>query len=147
MKRSQAYGQIFARAGGKPFAQNILDSCPNFYKTVERKRGPYDTTTQAVLAYESGSIQFFWVNTCEVFFEHRLRHHKQTFGQIATTVVLDNHYLLYLQEHFSLGTVLPKSFTGAFSSNSRLDARKVKTESVRALRRYFGIKFLSLEIR
>ena len=23
------------------------------------------------------------------FFEHRLRHHKQTFGKIATTVVLD----------------------------------------------------------
>ena len=36
-----------------------------------------------------GSIQFFRVNTCEVFLEHRLRHHKQTFGKIATTVVLD----------------------------------------------------------
>ena len=36
-----------------------------------------------------GSILFFRVNTCEVFFEHRLRHHKQTFGKIATTVVLD----------------------------------------------------------
>ena len=56
-------------------------------------------------------------------------------------------YLLYLQQHFSLGTVLPKSFTEAFSSNSRLDVREVKTESVRALRRYFGIKFLSLEVR
>ena len=31
--------------GGKPFAQNILTSCPNFYKTVEQKRGPYDATT------------------------------------------------------------------------------------------------------
>ena len=46
-----------------------------------------------------------------------------------------------------VGTVLPKSITGAFSSNSRLDVREVKTESVRALSRYFGIKFLSLEIR
>ena len=31
------------------------------------------------------------------------------------------HYLFYLQPYFStLGTVLPKSFTGTFSSNSRL---------------------------
>ena len=58
-----------------------------------------------------------------------------------------SHYLLYLQQYFSVGTVLLKSITGAFSSNSRLDVREVKTESVRALRRYFGIKFLSLEIR
>ena len=47
---------------------------------------------------------------------------------------------------FSLGTVLLKSITGAFSSNSRFDVREVETESVTALSRYFGIKFLSLEI-
>ena len=58
-----------------------------------------------------------------------------------------SHYLLYLQQYFSLGTVLLKSITGAFSSNSRLDVREVKTESVRALSRYFGMKFLLLEIR
>ena len=57
------------------------------------------------------------------------------------------NYLLYLQQYLSLGTVLPKSFTGAFSSNSRLDDREVKTESVRPLSRYFRRKFLSLEIR
>ena len=57
------------------------------------------------------------------------------------------HYLLCLQQYFSVGTVLPKSITGAFSSNSRLDVREVKTESVRASSRYFGIQFLSLEIR
>ena len=34
-----------ARGGGKPFAQKIHASCPNFYKTVEKKRGPYDATT------------------------------------------------------------------------------------------------------
>ena len=39
-----------------------------------------------------------------------------------------------------MGTVLPKSITGAFSSNSRLDVREVKTESVRALSRYLGDK-------
>ena len=58
-----------------------------------------------------------------------------------------SHYLLYLQQYFSVGTVLLKSITGAFSSNSRLDVREVKTESVRALSGYFGIKFLSLEIQ
>ena len=31
--------------GGKPFAQKSLASCPNFYKTDEQKRGPYDATT------------------------------------------------------------------------------------------------------
>ena len=97
-------------------------------------------------------------------FEHKLRRHKQTFGKIATTVVLDkdengcndigvviatkgSHYLLCSQQYFSVGTVLPKSITGAFSSNSRLDVREVKTGYVTALSRYFGIKFLSLEIR
>ena len=34
----------------------------------------------------------------------------------------------------------------AFSSNSRLDVREVKTETVRVLLGYFGMKFLSLEV-
>ena len=66
-------------------------------------------------------------------------------GKIATTAVLDNlfwsglqndvgvaiatkwrHYLFYLQPYFSaLGTVLPKSLTEAFSSNSRFDVCEV----------------------
>ena len=46
---------IFARGGGKLFAQKILASCPNFYETVEKKRGSYDATTQAALAYEGCS--------------------------------------------------------------------------------------------
>ena len=46
-----------------------------------------------------------------------------------------------------MGTVLPKSITGAFSNSSisRLDVREVERESVTALPRYFGIKFLSLD--
>ena len=42
-----AYGQFFARGGGKPFAQKIIASYPNFYETVvyEKKRGPYFATT------------------------------------------------------------------------------------------------------
>ena len=36
------------------------------------------------------------------------------------------YYLFYLQPYFpALGTVLPKSITGAFSSNSRLNVREV----------------------
>ena len=30
--------------GGETFAQKILASCPNFYKTVKKKRGSYDGT-------------------------------------------------------------------------------------------------------
>ena len=42
----------------------------------------------------------------------------------------------------ALRTVLPKSFTGAFSSSSGLDVCEVQAKFVRALSRYFGIKFL-----
>ena len=35
-------GNFLPGGGGKPFAQKILASCPNFYETVEKKRGPYD---------------------------------------------------------------------------------------------------------
>ena len=36
------------------------------------------------------------------------------------------HYLFYFQQYFSaLGTVLPKSFTGAFTYDSCLDVREV----------------------
>ena len=57
------------------------------------------------------------------------------------------HCLYYLQYYFSAqGTVLTKSFTETFSSNSRFDGREVKTETVRVLLGYFGMKFSSLEI-
>ena len=78
-------------------------------------------------------------------FEHKLPCQKQRFGKIATIILLDRsnydqgyndiaviiatkwcYYLFYLQQYFlALGTVLPKSFTGAFSSNSRLNVREV----------------------
>ena len=166
-------GYFLPGGGGKPFAQKNFASCSNFYKTVEQKWGsmqqhrPYWRMKMARYSF-SGSIPSK--------FEHKLRRHKQTFGKIPTTIVLQikmkiccdqgcndigvviatkwSHYLLCLhmalglQQYFSVGTVLPKlAITGAFSSNSRLDVREVKTESVRALSRYFGIKFLSLEIR
>ena len=102
-------------------------------------------------------------------FEYKLRRHKQRFGKIATTVVLDKDEIflwsglqwhqschsnemrplsILLQQSFSaLGTIVSKSFTGAFSSNSRLDVHEVWAESVRALSSYFGMKFLWLEIQ
>ena len=45
------------------------------------------------------------------------------------------------------GTIFPKSFAGALSSNSRLDVSDVLAESVRALSSYFRIKFSWLEIQ
>ena len=57
--------QELPAGSSNPFAQKLLASCPNFYKTVEKKLGPYDAT-KAVLADESGWIQFFRVNTCQV---------------------------------------------------------------------------------
>ena len=92
-------------------------------------------------------------------FEHKLRRHKQTFGKIATTVVLEKdenlsrsglqwHQSCHSNEMTPLPIILAalfltmKSFLGAFSSNSRLDVPEVKTDSVRALSGYFGIKFL-----
>ena len=47
--------------------------------------------------------------------------------------------------YYTCSILTVKSFSGAFSSNSRLDIREGKTESVRALSKYFGIKFLSSE--
>ena len=47
----------------------------------------------------------------------------------------------------SKGTLLPKSFRGAFFSKGRLDVLEVQPKSIRALSRYFGMKFLWLEIR
>ena len=92
-----------------------------------------------VSRYNSGSVP--------PKFEHKLHRHKQRFRKIATTVISDkDENLLWsrLQRHRSChsnemrllpillaavflgtGTVLPKSFTGAFSSNSRLDVREV----------------------
>ena len=77
-------------------------------------------------------------------FEHKLHRHKHLeklppqLCQIKMKICYDQgcndigvviatkwrYYLFYLQKYFSaLGTVLQKSFTGAFSSNSGLDVR------------------------
>ena len=146
---------IFGQGGGKPFAQMFTkQSKTNEGHTMQQHRPHWHMKVPRHSF--SGSIP--------AKFEHKLCRHKQTFGKIATTVVLDKDENLSwsgLQWHRSCHsnemTPLPiilaalfltmKSFLGAFSSNSRLDVREVKTESVRALSGYFGIKFLSLEIQ
>ena len=66
--------------------QKIFASCPHFYQTVEQKQGPmqqdrpYWHMKMALYSF-SGSIP--------AKFEHKLRRHKQTFGKVATTGVLD----------------------------------------------------------
>ena len=68
--------------------------------------------------------------------------------RVATTSDLSsqrNGFVTYFtQQYFSaLGTVLPKSFTGAFSSNSRLDVREVYAKSVRA----FSVTVVSIFLK
>ena len=46
-------GGVWGGGGGEPFAQKILSSCPNFYETVERKRGSYDALTMAYIWSEN----------------------------------------------------------------------------------------------
>ena len=73
-------------------------------------------------------------------------YHEQGFNDIGIVIATKwRHCLFYLQQYFSaLGTVPTKLFTGAFFSNSRLDVREVKKESIGVLLEYFGMKFLSL---
>ena len=70
-----------------PFAQKILASFPNFYKTVEKKRGLFDAATYPYWHMKVARYNFS--GSIPAKFEHKLRRHKQTFGKIATTVVLD----------------------------------------------------------
>ena len=69
--------------------------------------------------------------------------HDQECNDIGVVIATKRrHCIFYLQQYFSaLGTVLTKSFTEAFSSNSRLNVREVKTETLRVLLGYFGMKF------
>ena len=72
--------------GGKPFAQKILASYLNFYKTVEQKRGPMQ---QHRPYWHMKMAPYSFSGLIPAKFDHKLRRHKQTFGKIATTVVLD----------------------------------------------------------
>ena len=75
--------------GGKPFAQKILASCPNFTKQSKRKEG--HTMQQHRPYWHMKVARYSFSGSIPTKFEHKLRRHKQTFGNIATgtTVVLD----------------------------------------------------------
>ena len=77
---------IFCQGGGKPFAQKIFASCSNFNKTVEQKGGPMQ---QHRPYWYLKMARYSFSESIPAKFEHKLRRHKQTFGKIATTVVLD----------------------------------------------------------
>ena len=131
---------IFCRGGRNPFAQKILASCPNFYKTVERKLGPCNKIGRTgIWKWLDTVFQGQYLPSLSINYGG----HKQAFGNIATgtTVVSDKDENLSwsgLQWHRSCQsnelTPLPitlaalfltvKSFSGAFSSNSRLDIRE-----------------------
>ena len=65
-------------------SKKFLQVAQLFTKHSKRNDG-HIVTTQAVLAYECSSIQFFRVSTK---IGHKLRHQMQTFRKIDTSVVL-----------------------------------------------------------
>ena len=67
--------------------KKILASCPNFYKTVEKKRG--HTMQQHRPYWHMKVARYSFSGSIPAKFKHKLRRHKQTFGKIATTVVSD----------------------------------------------------------
>ena len=121
---------------------------PRYFSKALKTRTAFGTRRRCQKAYPFIKVaRYSFSGPIPPKFEHKLRRHKQSVGKIATTVVLDeDKNLLWsrLQRHQSchsneltllpillaeyisaLGTVLQKSFTGVFSSNSRLDVREV----------------------
>ena len=79
-------GRFLPGGGSKPFAQKKFASCSNFYKTVEQKRGPMQ---QHRPYWHMKMARYSFLGSIPAKFEHKLLGHKQTFGKIATTAVLD----------------------------------------------------------
>ena len=142
--------------GGKPFVQKILQAAQSFTKQSNRNEDRCNSIGRTGISkwletvfegqyLPSLSINYVAINKHLEKLPPQYENGCNDIGVVIATK--GSHYLLCSQQYFAVRTVLPKSITGAFSSNSRLDVRQVKTESVRALSRYFGIKFLSLEIR
>ena len=110
--------EIFCQGGGgKPFAQKILASVPNFYKRVEKKRGPYCNNIGRTGVWR-------WLDT--VFQGQCQDHSRSTFVLIRVAMISElswhrNHAVTYFTSAKSkiLGTGnLTKSFTGAFFANT-----------------------------
>ena len=101
-------------------------------------------------------------------FEHQLHHHKQWYLTVTTAVLEKDENVFWpvlychrschrnamtplrnsrMTEFLDIGRFSRKSFTGACTSTSHLNVRKLWTNSMRALSRYFGMNLLALEIR
>ena len=82
------YGQFFARGGGKPFAQKIISSCPNFYEKVvyEKKRGPY-FAEQHRAYWHMMVARYSFSGSIPSKFERKLCRHKQTVRKVTTSCI------------------------------------------------------------
>ena len=78
--RSIGLPAIFGQGGGKPFAQKILASCPNFYKTVEKNEG--HTMQQHRPYWHMKVPRYSFSGSIPAKFEHKLGRHKQTLGSL-----------------------------------------------------------------
>ena len=111
---------IFCQGGGKPFAQKFFQVAQIFTKESIRSEGRCNNIgrTGIMARYSfSGSIP--------AKFEHKLRRHKQTFGKIATTVVLSKDENLFwsgLNEMKPLPIILAAIFLRG-NCSSKIDHR------------------------
>ena len=78
---------IFRQGGGKPFAQKFLQVAQIFTKQSKRDEG--HTKQQHRPYWHMKVARYSFSGSIPAKFEHKLRRHKQSFGKIATTVVLD----------------------------------------------------------
>ena len=79
-------GNFLPGGGGNPFAQKILASCPNFYKTVERKLGPCNKIGRTgIWKWLDTVFQGQYLPSLSINYVATNKH----LEKIATTVVLD----------------------------------------------------------
>ena len=94
-------GIFLPGGGGNPFAQKILASCPNFYRTVERKLGPCGKIGRTgIWKWLDKVFQSQYLPSLSINFVATNKH----LEKIATTVVLDKKGNLSwsgLQRHWS----------------------------------------------
>ena len=117
---AMAYGQFFCRGGGgKPFAPKnsckLLKFFQNSRKETRSIRCNIDTVFQGqylpILSINYVAIKKLPPQLYQIKMKNC---HDQACNDIGVVIAMKwPHYLLYLQQYFSLGTVLTKSFTEA----------------------------------
>ena len=114
----QAYGQFSARGGGKPFAQKILASCPNFYTRAIRCNNIGRTGIRKCLntVFQGQYIPAKLEHKLYVAINKHLEKLPPQLYQIKMKICRDQgcndigvviatkgrHYLLYLEHYFSM---------------------------------------------